>query len=96
MNEQKITAGLLADAMSTISEENWCAGWMHNLEYMLWDVVMGRRKKLCSPEEIEQLKYLSEKCRGWIVWDEQVKGERFVPMQEWLRLYEAQRSKTSG
>ena len=95
MDEQEITAGLLRKVMSGISEEYWCAGWMHNLEYMLWDVVADRRKGICSPEEIEQLKYLSGKCGGWIVWDEQGKGKRFVPMHEWLRLYEAQRQKSS-
>jgi hypothetical protein len=95
MNEQHITAGLLVKLMSAISEESWCAGWMHNLEYMLWDVVTGRREGICSPEEIEQLKYLSEKCCGWIIWDEQVKGESFIAMQDWLPLYEAKRLKAS-
>jgi hypothetical protein len=95
MDEQSITADLLVKLMSAISEEYWCAGWMHNLEYMLWDVVGGKREDLCTPEEIEQLKYLSGRCGGWIIWDEQAKGERFVPMQDWLRLYEAKRKKTS-
>lgn len=95
MDEKKITADLLVKLMSGISEESWCAGWLHNLEYILWDAVRGRRQGICSPEEIEQLKYLSEKCRGWIIWDEQAKGERFLPIQDWLRLYEAQRTKTS-
>jgi hypothetical protein len=96
MDEQSVTAGLLVKLMSAISEEYWCAGWMHNLEYMLWDVVRGKREDLCTPEEIEQLKYLSGKCGGWIIWDEQAKGEKFVPIQDWLRLYEAKREKTSG
>ena len=59
MDEQSITAGLLERLMSAISEEYWCAGWMHNLEYTLWDVITGRRAGICSPEEIEQLQYLS-------------------------------------
>jgi len=95
MDEHSITAGLLINVMSAISEERWCAGWMQNLEYVLWDAVTGRREGNCSPEEIEQLKYLSEKCDGWIVWDEQAKGERFVPMQDWLRVYQAKRQKSS-
>jgi len=77
--------------MSCISEERWCAGWMSKLEYMLWDAVTGRRENLCTPEEIEQLKVLSGKCGGWIIWDEQAKNKRFEPMQDWLRLYESQR-----
>jgi hypothetical protein len=36
----------------------------------------GRREGICSSEAVEQLKYLSEKCGGWTVWDEQVKGEK--------------------
>jgi len=75
MDEQNITAGLLLKLMSGISEERWCAGWYHNLEYILWDAVTGRREDICSPEEIEQLKYLSGKCGGWIIWDEQAKDE---------------------
>jgi hypothetical protein len=91
MDEQSITAGLLEKLMSAISEDYWCAGWMHGLEYTLWDVITGRRTGVCSAEEIEQLKYLSEKCGGWIIWDDQSRGEKFVPMQEWLRLYKAQK-----
>ncbi len=74
MDEQRITAALLVKVMSQISEEQWCAGWLGGREYILWDAVVGREKAACSSEEIEQLKYLSEKCGGWIIWDEQ--GER--------------------
>ena len=95
MDEQKITAGLLRKLMSWISEEYWCAGWLSGLEYVLWDALTGRQKGACSPEEIEELKYLSEKCGGWIIWDEQAKDERLVPREEWLRLYEANRHKHS-
>lgn len=66
MDEQTITAGLLRKLMSGISEDYWCAGWLSGLEYILWDAVTGKRKNVCTPEEIEQLKYLSEKCGGWI------------------------------
>jgi hypothetical protein len=47
MDEHNITAGLLVKLMSGISEERWCAGWMHNLEYMLWDG-KGVRQALLS------------------------------------------------
>ena len=63
MDEQKITAALLARLMSAISEERWCAGWLGGLEYDLWDAVVGKSESVCSSEEIEQLKYLSEKLR---------------------------------
>ena len=89
MDEQKITASLLKKLMSEISEERWCASWLAGLEYILWDVVTGKRNDICGPDEIEQLKYLSEKCGGWIIWDEPAIGEKFVPMAEWLGLYKA-------
>jgi hypothetical protein len=95
MDEQKITADLLLKLMSWISEERWCAGWLRNLEYILWDAVTGRREGICSLEEIDELKYLSEKCGGWIIWHEQSRSEKFLPMQERLRLYDAQSQKTS-
>ena len=95
MDEQTVTADLLRKLMSGMSEECWCAGWLSGLEYILWDAVTGKRKNICGPEEIEQLKYLSEKCGGWIVWDEQATDERFVPMEQWLRLYEAKRRELS-
>lgn len=95
MDEQSITAGLLKKLMSAISEDYWCAGWTYDLEYRLWEAVTGKRTGVCNHEEIEQLKYLSEKCGGWIVWDEQSKGEKFVPIGEWRRLCEAHSPKTS-
>jgi hypothetical protein len=33
---------------------------MHGLEYKLWEAVIGKRIDVCSLEEIEQFKYLSE------------------------------------
>ena len=96
MDEQTITAGLLRKLMSGISEDYWCAGWLSGLEYTLWDAVTGKRKNVCSSEEIEQLRYLSEKCGGWIIWDQQAKDERFVPIDEWLRLYDARLRSTRG
>jgi hypothetical protein len=96
VDEQTITASLLRKLMSGISEEYWCAGWLSGLEYTLWDAVTGKGKDICSLEEIEQLKYLSGKCGGWIIWDEQAKDEKFVPMEEWLRPYEAKRHKRSA
>jgi hypothetical protein len=68
---------------------------MRNLEHMLWDAVTGKQKVFAAPKEIEQLNHLSGKCGGWIIWDQEAKGERFLPMQEWLRLCEANRPKTS-
>ena len=89
MDEQKITGGLLRMVMSEISDERWCASWLAGLEYILWEVAVGKRNDVCGPDEIEQLKYLSEKCGGWVVWNNQAIDQKFVPIEEWLRLCEA-------
>jgi hypothetical protein len=53
LDEQTITASLLRKLMSGISEEYWCAGWLAGLEYTLWNAITGKRKNVCSSEEID-------------------------------------------
>ena len=80
----------LADAMSEISESAYCAGWMDGLEYALWHLLTtgqtryGRSR--VTREELMRLRNLSERCGGWIVWDEQ-KEETFVQMEDWQRMF---------
>ena len=90
--EARIAAGLLARVMSDISEDVWCAGWLTEVEYILWDAIARERPDWCVREEIEQLKFLSERCGGWIVWDKE-RGRRFVRMEDWLDRYARWRSK---
>ena len=84
---------LLSELMSEISEEWFCAGWIIDLEYTLWTVVTNptaRRQfgmEELSAHQIAQLKSLSESIGGWIMWDDPV-GEVFVPMREWLTIYD--------
>jgi len=80
----------LANAMSEISEAAYCAGWMDGLEYALWHLLTtgetryGRSK--VTSEELARLRSLSERCGGWIIYDEQ-KDETFVPLDDWLRIF---------
>jgi hypothetical protein len=77
----------LADMMSEISEELYYATWLNGLEYYLWS---HHRTEL-----IEQ----ANEIGGWIIWlDDDVDpalahqpdewGEKFIPMNEWLKMYE--------
>jgi len=72
-------AGALARAMSDYSEEMWCAGWLIDLEYILWARVLEG--------EQADIKALADAAGGWIVWDDPDEGETFVPMAEWLEIY---------
>lgn len=76
-------AGLLA-MMFGLSEECWCAGWMHDLEYRLWDArppVVGMGT--ITERQVALLHMLADEANGWWSWQ----GEPdpvFVLMPEWL------------
>jgi hypothetical protein len=80
----------LALAMSEVSQAAYCAGWMTGLEYALWHfLITGRRrygKSRVTDDEIERLRALSLKCRGWIVFDDH-KEEMFVPTSDWEQMF---------
>lgn len=85
----------LRDFMSNLSEEAWCAGWLHGLEYILWRAVqMGpsERNRWFPPSDLDLLRKGAEEIGGWIVWGaadgtDTDEGNRFVPMDEWLRMF---------
>lgn len=76
----------LAYAMSEISEECWCARWLSSLWFMLTEAGpehpwgMGH----VSEEDIANLKSLSEKCGGWICWEDGA-GETWISLEDWKR-----------
>jgi hypothetical protein len=79
----------LATYMSELSEEAYCAGWMTDLEYELWDIVQTGPRKYgrldITTDHIARLRTLADRCGGWIVFDDE-KEEVFVPMDRWLAL----------
>lgn len=84
----------LAQLMSDISEECWCAGWMHGTEFRLWEAITDPQdhrhwgQDYIDDEMVEHLKRLSGGVRGWVRYEEGV-GELFVPLDEWLTIYGA-------
>ena len=85
------SATLLRNTMSDISENLYCAGWLVNLEYTLWDIVNGGDRSFGMGElndaEVNNLKSLSENASGWWRWDDEIKGELFVASNEWQEIY---------
>ena len=77
--------------MMEISEDHWCAGWLHGLEFTLWEAAS------CGPVTFGfapvsagrclELARLAELAGGWWRWSEALKDEEFVPMSEWLAVY---------
>lgn len=77
----------LADLMSQISEEAFCAGWMSGLEHSLWEIIHSDRRSygqtVLTEQQVSRLRSLSERCGGWIRYDFE-KGEVFVPRDVWI------------
>jgi hypothetical protein len=65
---------LLADYMSDISERCYYAGWMQDLEYVLWDAVLHGERKYghdkISLKDVETLSDLSKAANSWIIFDD--------------------------
>ncbi len=82
----------LADFMSAISEEVCSAGWMVELEYVLWDALTDGRSVRGSLQlrgnERAELRRLCDACSGWVFFDER-SGETWLPIGEWERRFVA-------
>ena len=83
----------LADYMSELSEEAYCAGWMHDLEYELWQVLQSDSpsrfgRLVASDDQLYKLRSLSSACEGWIHFDD-AREETWLSFAEWQPLYES-------
>src|SRR5688572_4869157 len=80
----------LADYMSSLSEDAYCAGWMAGLEYALWEAVLGIRSEYgfldFDKKHRSRLHRLSDLCSGWIVFDDET-GESWISRAEWERRF---------
>jgi hypothetical protein len=85
-------AQLLALRMSELSEEHYCAGWLHGLEYSLWAMLQGGNRLFglgeVSVKALAELLALHLKCGGWWFWEENC-GEVFVTTAEWEKILAA-------
>ena len=66
--------------MSEISESTWFAGWLINLEFILWDAIHGGPRDELAEEDLRELEELSALVGGWHDYD------RFIPLDEWLSI----------
>lgn len=77
---------LLCDYMSELSEAAYFAGWMHDLEFELWDRIISGPSEYGRlsiwHEHIERLLQLANAANGWIICND-VKEQILVPFDEW-------------
>lgn len=98
-----INARLLAQRLSDHSENTMAAGWLEELEYMVWQDLVDRRTEkdlLVSPkgsvlpalDEAEKVEFrqLSKAIDGWVVYDSQDAEDRvaYVPMVDWVKRFD--------
>jgi len=88
----------LYDRMSEISEDAYCAGWMIDNEFNIWSAVATGRAEngyqYANPRLLRRCKKLAAEIGGWMRWTPD--GPQFVPMAQWLVLYESWREKNTS
>jgi hypothetical protein len=84
----------LFDRMSEISEEGWCASWLCDNEYKIWDAIaltqLESGYRYVNPRLLRRCKKLSDEIGGWIYWTKD--GPQFAPMTQWLAMVDARRN----
>ena len=94
----------LYEAISAVSEDRWCAGWLMGIKYQLWGELHDGSRRYgidqLDDAQLETVRALSDEVGGWIIWaDDQSHpdlprddwGPRFVPLPEWLAMVAAER-----
>ena len=87
----------LYDRMSEISEDCFCASWIYDNEYNIWDAIVNGdaspAAKWMSPRLLTRCQLLSLEIGGWIYWAD---GPQFAPMAQWLAKVDAKRKLTEA
>src|SRR6478735_3720992 len=100
MGDLEAAQHALAQYMSDLSEEAYCAGWMDGLEDALWEVAFGERREYgqatFTAKHAVELRRLAEACGGWIVFDDD-REEIWVSLSEWrARFQERKRTRVAA
>lgn len=96
MNDLTSDEKHLARFMSDLSERCYCAGWIMNLEYVLWDAVQSGPRKfgqdLITKEVITRLIHYSNKAGSWVV-NHDDGEETAIPLEIWKRTFSEETGK---
>jgi len=84
--------------MRRLSEQHWCAGWLTDLEFILWESILGLRDNGFEDYELNHAITLARKAGGWFCWcsipftdsdgNECAMGETFISMFDWMQKFD--------
>jgi len=87
---EELAKETLLRMMRDISEDCWCAGWLTDLEFTLWNAVTTGKMEsgwgIVEERDLLRMKHLHELSGGWWIWATGEDRERFVTTQDWLRI----------
>lgn len=96
----KDSALRLREVMSDISEDQYCASWLCDLEFILWSIVRGGRKLFgdgkLKKAELQSLKSLHKKANGWWYFDPQVGTQLFITTEEWQEMVKERKTENNS
>lgn len=75
------------ELMSEISEDCWCAGWMHGNEFALWKAMVSGElnygQAVIDRALLSQVAALSVETGKWIIWRDDADGLDDRDVSEW-------------
>lgn len=85
----------LIELVKKISERDYCAGWVENIEFDLWDAIEkmedGEKSERFDRCELEKLAELSDDCGYWVGYSGKY-GEIFIQINNWLENFKIWKS----
>jgi hypothetical protein len=96
---EELAKDMLLQLIRDTSEECWCAGWLVDLEFILWDAMLTGKANFgwgaANERYLIRMRYLHELAGGWWTLPKGEEFERFVPTEEWLKILSEHRSKSA-
>lgn len=88
-------ANLLVELVRELSDQFACAGWLAGIEFILWCLVSGVYLPVADDhgfsklnrEDLADLRFLSDRCQSWPIWDDHRGDVTLVSRAEWDELY---------
>ena len=83
---------LLRHTMEQYSQDGFCASWLVDLEYELWqaaEIECPSTQQLSLVTTSRECRILAELCGGWWAWDKNMVGgvnPVFMPLHRWLQV----------